>query len=84
MPDLIVMRLADMHRVHPKQDNSRVCDTCGEQVGIYPSGQKVLQRLPKARVYCSHCRPPALGAMLAPGAASEPFESVDAKRGPKT
>lgn len=72
---LIVMRLADMHRVHPKQDNSRVCATCGERVGIYPSGQRVLQTDPTITIVCSHCSPRADIAILAPGAEREPFES---------
>ena len=36
---LLVMRLEDMSRVHPKMDNSQVCDRCQQQVGIYPSGE---------------------------------------------
>jgi hypothetical protein len=72
---LIVMRLADMHRVHPSQDNSRVCATCGEPVGIYPSGQRVLKTDPTIRIVCSRCRPSADVLVLAPGAEREPFES---------
>ena len=80
---LLVMRLADMVRVHPQQDNSRTCDRCGEQVGIYPSGQEVLRKNPSTEIVCSVCAeqdpPPTLQA-LAPGALHEPFESVRAKR----
>lgn len=75
MPDLIVMRLADMRRVHPRQDDSRVCDLCGERVGIYPSGQAVLRHDPTTRIICSECREPADIEVLAPGAEFEPFES---------
>ena len=79
MIDLVVMRLAEMHRIHPEQDDSRVCDKCGERVGIYPSGQAMLRRFPEARVVCSHCVEPTLVTVLAPGAEREPFESVNAK-----
>jgi hypothetical protein len=81
MIDLIVMRLADMHRVHPKQDNSRVCAGCGERVGIYPSGQAILRRMPATRILCSHCQEPVDAMVLAPGAEREPFESVRAHKG---
>ena len=84
MIDLIVMRLVEMRRVHPKQDNSRVCATCGEQVGIYPSGQDMLRRDPTVRVICSHCVEPVDVAVLAPGAEREPFESVPARGGKAT
>jgi DNA-directed RNA polymerase subunit RPC12/RpoP len=73
---LIVMRLADMHRVHPDQDTSRVCAECGEQVGIYPSGQRVLRDDPTTRIVCNRCGEPVGGiVILAPGAEREPFES---------
>jgi len=80
MTDLIVMRLANMHRVHPRQDNSRVCAACSEQVGIYPSGQALLRRDPTIRIICDVCRGPADIEILAPGAEIEPFESVAIKR----
>ena len=54
-PVLLVMRLCDMHRVHPGQDNSHVCERCGFQVGIYPSGQDMLKEHPDARILCSIC-----------------------------
>jgi hypothetical protein len=55
-PDaLVAMRLADMTRHHPGQDDSRVCATCGHVVGIYPSGQWVLRKWPGIRVICSVC-----------------------------
>jgi hypothetical protein len=78
MIDLAVMRLADMTRVHPRQDNSRVCAKCGEQVGIYPSGQDVLRHCRDVRIVCVQC----LGhAFPTPGAEREPFESVPAWKG---
>jgi hypothetical protein len=77
MDVLIVMRLADMRRVHPKQDNSRVCTVCGDTVGIYPSGQRMLQLDPSLKLVCNHCNDPdAFMTVLAPGAETEPFESV--------
>jgi hypothetical protein len=80
MTDLIVMRLANMRRVHPRQDNSHVCAACGEQVGIYPSGQAML-RHDTTRIICDVCRSPADIEFLAPGAEVEPLESVAATKG---
>ncbi|MCA1452097.1 hypothetical protein I6F35_02570 [Bradyrhizobium sp. BRP22] len=74
MIELIVMRLADMIRVHPDQITGR-CSKCGEEVGIYPSGQRVMQELPDVELVCQVCRPPEPDAMLAPGAELEPFAS---------
>jgi hypothetical protein len=80
MPDLIVMRLANMHRVHPRQDNTRVCALCNEPVGIYPSGQAVLRDYPEVRLVCDECRDQGAFMVLAPGAREERTESVPAKR----
>jgi hypothetical protein len=79
---LIVVRLAEMHRVHPQQDNSRVCAECGKQVGIYPSGQAMLKADPSLLVICSHCfeATPKDITVLAPGAVDELLESVPARR----
>jgi hypothetical protein len=74
MNTLIVMRLADMTRVHPHQDESRVCSRCGERVGIYPSGQRALAAVPDLEIVCHVCCDPGIG-LLAPGAETEPFES---------
>jgi hypothetical protein len=52
---LVVMRLADMHRMHPKQDNSRTCDLCDAPVGVYPSGQAQLRADPTTEIVCSVC-----------------------------
>jgi hypothetical protein len=52
---LVTMRLVDMHKVHPQQDNTRVCALCGETVGLYPSGQKALREHPKAKIICQVC-----------------------------
>jgi hypothetical protein len=81
MPDLIVMRLANMHRVHPRQDNTRVCGLCNEQVGIYPSGQRALREYEGLRIVCDECRDQSAFMLLAPGAREERTESVPAKKG---
>jgi hypothetical protein len=54
-PALIVMRLANISRAHPQQDSSRCCDRCGEGVGIYPSGQKVIEADPSTEIICQVC-----------------------------
>jgi hypothetical protein len=55
-PDaLIVMRLIDMHKVHPQQDSTHVCRTCGAPVGVYPTGQAALKRFPTMTILCSVC-----------------------------
>ena len=58
---LIAMRLKDMWKLHPDQDNSRVCSKCGEGVGIYPSGQNALARAPSMRIVCAICANPQPG-----------------------
>jgi hypothetical protein len=75
-PTLVVMRLADMRRVHPRQDNSRVCVECGAAVGIFPSGQAMLRRHPRLHLVCNRCSNPDAFSVLAPGAEAEPFESI--------
>ena len=76
---LLVMRLADMHRVHPDMV-TRVCHKCGHKVGIYPSGQKAMARVGErwVNIVCHVCQPTSEGFPLAPGALTEPFESVAA------
>lgn len=55
-PDaLVTMRIADMARMHPAQDDTHVCGTCGHAVGIYPSGQSALRKWPEMKILCSHC-----------------------------
>jgi ribosomal protein S27E len=77
--ELIVMRLADMHRVHPEQISGR-CAGCGHEVAIYPSGQQVMKRHPDVRLTCQVCKTPGPNAALAPGAEFEPFESVKKRK----
>jgi hypothetical protein len=55
---LITMRLMDMRRMHPSQDNTRVCSHCREPVGLYPTGQRALLRDPQLRIMCSRCWKP--------------------------
>lgn len=79
MTELIVMRLADMHRVHRDQI-VRKCATCGHKVGVYPSGQEVMRHDPDTRLTCQVCKTPGPNAVLAPGAEFEPFQSVKAPK----
>jgi hypothetical protein len=67
--ELVVMRLADMRRVHPQQDNSKVCSECWKQVGIYPSGQQALRLSPAIKIICAVCaadRGPLVSVPAAP------------------
>ncbi|UQD96061.1 hypothetical protein [Bradyrhizobium japonicum] len=72
--DLITMRLADMTRVHPEQITGR-CALCQHEVGIYPSGQRVMRARPHVRVVCQVCMTPGKPQTLAPGAEYEPMQS---------
>jgi hypothetical protein len=65
---LVVMRLKDMGRVHPDQDNSRLCSQCGEPVGVYPSGQAALRDRPDMRIVCHVCAHGGQGAKSYPAA----------------
>ena len=76
---LIVMRLADMERVHPDQITAR-CSNCNHVVGVYPSGQHVMRQYPNVKLLCQVCKQPGPQAALAPGAELEPFESVNKDR----
>ena len=49
------MRLADMTRMHPAQDDTHVCGECGAPVGIYPSGLRALRKWPRMKVICAIC-----------------------------
>lgn len=70
---LVCMRLVDMARIHPAQDNSHVCLKCGERVGIYPTGQIALQEHPEASIICAPCAK----AQAASGAVAVPAGSFD-------
>ena len=72
---LICIRLDEMFRVHPEQIILN-CSKCGEQVGVYPSGQGVLAEYgDRVDIICNHCQPPGIAAGLAPGAHAESSQS---------
>lgn len=79
---LNVMRLANMTRAHPQMTTEHNCDRCGEQTGIYPSGQSAIARYGRENIeiVCDVCSGPALiGTPAAPGIpgeilASKPFD----------
>jgi hypothetical protein len=52
---LVTMRIADMTRMHPAQDDTHACGECGHAVGIYPSGQSALRKWPEMKIICNHC-----------------------------
>ena len=54
---LICTRVEDMTVMHPHQIE-RACSQCGKMVGIYPSGQKVLEHWPDTVIACGVCRNP--------------------------
>ena len=72
--ELIVMRLANMERVHPDQITAR-CSGCNAEVGVFPSGQKIMRHFRDVALFCQVCRQPGSDARLAPGAELEPFQS---------
>lgn len=76
-PVLIVMRLADMHRVHPDQVLDKCCK-CGETVAIYPSGQLIIEHTRitgGVDLVCHVCRDPNALLVPAPGSLDEVAES---------
>jgi hypothetical protein len=74
-PQLIVMRLADMIRVHPDQITAQ-CSKCGHTVAVYPSGQTIMREYPDVELVCQICAPGKHeNAMLAPGAEFEPSQT---------
>jgi hypothetical protein len=70
MAELVVMRLADMHRTHPRQDNTKICSRCAARVGVYPSGQRALLRDSSMRIVCNVCVAKEDIALGIPAAAS--------------
>ena len=80
--ELIVMRLADVVRVHPQITSGGLgrkarinCCRCGEAVGVNPSGQRVLQENYNVEVICQVCKAPPDVIPLTPGVGVESFES---------
>jgi hypothetical protein len=57
---LVVMRLKDMWKMHPDQVEA-TCSKCDAGVGVYPSGQRVLQANPQAKIICAPCAKPKTG-----------------------
>jgi hypothetical protein len=81
---LLVMRAADMFVEHPDTDYTHVCSRCGEPVGIYPSGQHVMQHY-EVTLVCNRCTSPSereAGTALAPGALDETSQSRPVRRNP--
>jgi hypothetical protein len=76
---LMVMRADDMLVAHPQTDYSHVCSQCGEQVGIYPSGQRIL-KTDKATIICNRCHAPDQTSQPAPGALDEVGQSRPVSR----
>jgi len=76
--NLFVMRANEMLRVHPLTDWSHRCSKCNEPVGIYPSGQVVIEEQGTANVtiICNHCQPRSIIMGLAPGALDDVRESI--------
>jgi hypothetical protein len=77
-PELVCMRLKDMTRIHPHQISSH-CSRCGEEIGIFPSGQRIMKQYPGIKLVCQECRGHYDVTYLAPGALTEPFESEEKK-----
>jgi NAD-dependent SIR2 family protein deacetylase len=78
--DLIVMRAADMKRIHPQTDFTRRCSKCGEEVGIYPSGQQTIREHGEkdVAIICNRCVLPqqVAAAQPLPGVRQEVKESI--------
>jgi hypothetical protein len=76
MMTLLTMRLKDMRRTHPGQV-SGMCQRCGEEVGIYPSGQDAIKKWVDVEIVCTVCRPIDGREPLAPGAMREAWEAKE-------
>ena len=72
---LVTMRLKDMGKIHPDQDNSHACSQCGETVGIYPSGQRSLLNFPEMAIICHVCASGLRGAKNFPAAPWDDIKS---------
>lgn len=40
--------------MHPKQVE-KICSECGRVVGVYPTGQQMIERYPDMKIKCSVC-----------------------------
>jgi hypothetical protein len=79
MSQIVCMRLNQMYYKHPDQNNSKRCKLCHAKVGIYPSGQKALQKDPHLEIICNVCADPfdptsPFDIRPAPGAIQEALE----------
>jgi hypothetical protein len=75
---LTVMRLANMHKVHPQMTTEYNCDRCQEQTGIYPSGQAIIKQHGRKNIeiVCDVCAGPNVIGAIAPGGLAEIKQSV--------
>lgn len=78
---LVVMRVARMTKIHPKTGFKHECARCRELVGIFPSGQRLLQEQPNVEIVCDLCAGNTTAVMLSgtplPGVRQEAREAVD-------
>jgi hypothetical protein len=83
---LLVMRLEDMTYTHPDQDNSYFCNRCRHQVGIYPSGQRMIRQFPEIEIICQICADKEkidknMIVESAPGAIEELIDGIKRRKG---
>jgi hypothetical protein len=81
---LVVMRATDMAVTRPDCSYAYSCSHCGEPVGVYPSGQAILEKFGVAQVelVCNRCASPDLirSSAPAPGAIQEALEGLEEDR----
>jgi hypothetical protein len=65
----------DMVRVHPLTDWTHNCHKCGGRVGIYPTGQKILEQFPDITITCNRCRTDKARSRPLPEPSDEPYHS---------
>lgn len=65
--ELVCMRLSEMKMVHPMMTRDKTCCRCGETVGMYPSGQRILEAGGDLiEIVCNHCYFKKADLFLAP------------------
>jgi hypothetical protein len=52
--ELICTPLHQQTQMHPRQIE-RPCSACGQQVGIYPTGQAAMKAYPHMKIICPDC-----------------------------
>jgi hypothetical protein len=52
---LVAMRTMNMSKTHPEAKYGYVCGTCGEQMCLFPSGQRILRENPGIPLCCDVC-----------------------------